>query len=67
MERGIISYYATKTLTDVDRMDSWLQKIVEAIKIDLLDGHLTEFQAPSLQILGNAAAHVPGRSMAKHD
>ena len=67
MERGIISYYATKTLTNADRMDAWLQRIAAVIEMDLFNRQLTEFQAPSLQLLGNAAAPVPGRPMSKND
>jgi hypothetical protein len=59
-ERGVISYYATQTLTQATTIASWLQRIEAMSRADLQRGHLTWFYQPSLQILGQAATRLPG-------
>jgi hypothetical protein len=62
LERGIISYYAVEALALADTMSSWLAGIEEAVQSDLRKGRLTLLQAPELQMLGDPAARVPGRT-----
>jgi hypothetical protein len=62
-ERGIISYYAAQTLPRVTTIESWLELISEFSSSDLRRGSLKPSYQPSLQILGDQAALVPGKSI----
>jgi hypothetical protein len=60
-ERGVVSYYAANTLPRVTTAESWLGLISELSSSDLSRGRLKPSYRPSLQILGNQAAIVPGK------
>jgi len=62
-ERGVVSYYATNALPRVTTAESWLGLISELSSSDLSRGRLKPSYRPSLQILGNQAAIVPGKSV----
>jgi hypothetical protein len=57
---GIISYYATKTMSRATTVVSWLGLINDLIDKDFSRGILTPLEKPSLQILGNPASKLPG-------
>lgn len=59
-EHGVISYYATQTLTQATSVESWLELMNVLSSCDFRLGRLPEFYLPSLQILGNTAARLPG-------
>lgn len=59
-ERGIISYYATKTMAQATTMVSWASMINEMSGRDFSRGLITDLERPSLQILGDSSAKVPG-------
>jgi hypothetical protein len=61
LERGVISYYAAKTLPRITTAESWLELISELSSSDLRRGSLKPSYQPSLQILGNQEAIVPGK------
>jgi len=62
-ERGVISYYAAKALPGVTTAESWLELISELSGSDLRGGRLKPSYQPSLQILGDQAAILPGKSV----
>jgi hypothetical protein len=63
LERGVISYYAAKTLPRATTAESWLELISELSGSDLRRGSLKPSYQPSLQVLGNQEAIVPGKSV----
>jgi hypothetical protein len=63
LERGVISYYAARALPMVTTAESWLELISELSSSDLRGGRLKPSHQPSLQILGNQEAIVPGKSV----
>jgi hypothetical protein len=59
-ERGVISYYAVQTLAHATTSAAWLQRIEALASADLQEGRLPWFYQPSLQLVGHAAARLPG-------
>jgi hypothetical protein len=62
LERGIITYYAAQTLPKTTTVESWLRLINESSASDLNQGRLKPIYKPSLQILGDQAIMLPGKS-----
>ena len=62
-ERGVISYYATHTLPRAATVTAWVGLIDAAANEDLRNGRITTFHLPSLQIVGDAQAGIPGVSL----
>ena len=61
-ERGVITYYAGQTLAQATTFAAWLQHIEVLSSAALQAGRLpSAFYQPSLQILGDAAARLPGQ------
>jgi hypothetical protein len=61
-ERGVITYYAGQTLAQATTFAGWLQHIEVLSRAALQAGRLpSAFYQPSLQILGDAAARLPGQ------
>jgi hypothetical protein len=60
-ERGVISYYAAQTLPRITTAESWSGLISELSSSDLRRGRLKQSYQPSLQVLGDQAALVPGK------
>ena len=58
--RGIISYYAARTLPAVRTVNDWLHAIQRAAGADLASGTLPFIKQPHLQVLGNPAVLLPG-------
>ena len=64
VERGVISYYATRTLPLASTVASWIQLIDAAAGTDLARGRIKLFHQPSLRIIGDAALRLPGMATA---
>lgn len=64
VERGVISYYATGTLPRASTITAWVAAMDRAAQDDLRRGRITTFHLPSLQIVGDATARVPGAPLA---
>jgi hypothetical protein len=64
VERGVISYYATRTLPLASTVASWVQLIDAAAGADLARGRIKPFHQPSLRIRGDAARRLPGTATA---
>ena len=60
VERGVISYYAARTLPLASTVASWVQLIDAAAGADLARGRIKFFHQPSLRIIGDAALRLPG-------
>lgn len=54
--RGIVSYYAAKTLPDVKTVGEWIGAIHRAAAADTLP----PLKDPALQLLGDPSAQLPG-------
>jgi hypothetical protein len=63
LERGIITYYAAQMLPKTTTVESWLRLINESSASDLNQGRLKSIYKPSLQILGDQAIMLPGKSV----
>ena len=61
-DRGVISYYAVRTLGGATTLGSWLQRIQARSSEDQRRGRFPSLNLPSLQILGPAAARLPGQA-----
>ena len=59
-ERGVISYYAGRSLAQATTSAAWLQRIEALSSADFRGGRLPWFYQPSLQLLGRAANRLPG-------
>jgi hypothetical protein len=57
---GIISYYATKTMAQATTIESWVSMINAMSGRDFSRGLITDLEKPSLQIIGDSSAKVPG-------
>jgi hypothetical protein len=64
VERGILSYYAVRSLDHADTMGSWLTSINRAIDEGEGIDKLPREKKPYLQLLGDENAKVPGRPVA---
>ena len=60
LERGVISYYATGALPRARTIAAWVAAMDLAAQDDLRRGRITTFHLPSLQIVGDTTARVPG-------
>ena len=60
VERGVISYYATRTLPLASTVASWVQLMDSAAGADLARGRIKLFHQPSLRIIGDGALRLPG-------
>ena len=60
VERGVISWYATGALPPATTVAAWLGAMDRAAQDDLRRGRITTFHLPSLQVVGDSAARVPG-------
>ena len=61
-EQGVITYYVGQTLAQATTFAAWLQYIEKLSSAALQAGRLpSAFYQPSLQILGDAAARLPGQ------
>jgi hypothetical protein len=59
-KHGIISYYATKTMAQATTVESWVSTINEMSGRDFLRGSIIDLERPSLQIIGEPSAKLPG-------
>jgi hypothetical protein len=59
-KHGIISYYATKTMAQATTIESWVNAINGMIDEDFSRGLITDLERPSLQIIGDSSAKLPG-------
>ena len=59
VKRGVISYYATKTLPDASSVESWRQLMSDAMAEDAKNGRLSNFHQKQLQVLGDGKALFP--------
>ena len=59
-ERGVISYYTTRALTEAATIASWLQLTDGLAAADFRQGRLPAFYRPSLQIIGPGAPKLAG-------
>jgi len=59
-ERGVVSFYAARTLAQATTFAAWLQRIEALISADVHAKRLPWFYQPSLQLLGHAASRLPG-------
>jgi hypothetical protein len=59
-ERGVISYYATRSLPPATTLAAWLQRVQADVRADLQSGRLPRVYRPVLQVLGEPAARLPG-------
>ena len=60
-ERGVISYYAAKTLPEVATFADWANAIAVAIAADARSGRLPKTHRPLLQVIGDAESAVIGK------
>ncbi|MCI0690706.1 hypothetical protein L0337_01720 [candidate division KSB1 bacterium] len=60
IERGIISHYAAKTMAQATTIVSWVSMINEMSGKDFSRGLITDLEKPSLQIIGDLSAKLPG-------
>jgi len=60
IERGIISYYASRALTLAVTVESWLHTMNDLSEADLERELITDFHKPSLQIIGNSNTRILG-------
>ena len=59
VKRGVISYYATKTLTDATTIESWQRLMNEAMIEDGKNGKLSKFNQKQLRVIGNGKTALP--------
>lgn len=57
---GILSYYATKTMAQATTTVSWVSMVNEMSGKDFSRGLITALEKPSLQIIGDLSAKLPG-------
>ena len=57
---GIISYYAAKTMAQATTIESWVSVINGMVDKDFSQGIINDLERPSLQIIGNSSARLPG-------
>jgi hypothetical protein len=62
-QRGVISYYAVQALPQATTLSAWLQEIERLVQRDVRQSRLPEFYQPSLHILGEATALLPGQAV----
>jgi hypothetical protein len=60
IERGVISYYAIGALPEARTIRAWMLAMDRAAQDDLRRGRITAFHLPSLQVVGDGTAPVPG-------
>ena len=60
IERGIISYYASRALNRAVTVEAWLHLMNDLSGADLERELITEFYKPSLQVIGNSHTRIPG-------
>ncbi len=60
-ERGVISYYAARTLPEVATFADWANAIALAVAADARSGRLPRTHRPLLQVLGDGSQPLPGR------
>ena len=53
IKRGVISFYATKTLLHASTTESWLQAMTDAMAADAKNKRLSKLYQKQLQILGD--------------
>jgi hypothetical protein len=63
-ERGVVSYYATRSLLQATTLESWLTAILALSGADFEAGRLTPMYQFTLQVLGDAKTTVPGKPVA---
>ena len=62
VRRGVISYYASATLTQAqDKAASWLHLIEQMSATDVVNMTITAFYQPSLQLSGDLGVPLVGR------
>ena len=59
-DRGAITYYAVHALGGATTMGSWLQRIQARSSEDQRRGTFPSLNLPALQVVGPAAARLPG-------
>jgi hypothetical protein len=59
-ERGVLSYYACRTMAKAPTLAKWLEAITESAAADVAAGRLPRTHIPQLQIIGPASARAPG-------
>jgi len=60
VNRGVVSYYATGALPHAGTIAAWMAAMDRAAQDDLRRGRIMSFHLPSLQIVGDGSARVPG-------
>jgi hypothetical protein len=60
INRGVISYYAARTLPKSTTVKDWLGLIDSLSTSDVKEGRLKQMYQPSLKIIGNPATNLPG-------
>ena len=60
-ERGVVSYYGTRSLAQATTLDSWFTSISTLSKADFDAGRLAPLYQFTLQPLGNLTAPIPGK------
>ena len=65
VQRGVVSYYATQTLPTAATAVEWLQAMTTLAASDHRQGLLPPGHLPSLQVLGDATAPLPGDPIQK--
>jgi RecA/RadA recombinase len=60
----VISFYATKTLSNVSSIDSWSKLINEAIVEDAKVGRLSKLYQKQLQVIGDGKTMFPKTAVA---
>lgn len=59
-ERGVVSYYATRSLSQATTLDSWLASINTLSSMDFAAGRLAPMYRFTLQVLGDTNTMIPG-------
>jgi hypothetical protein len=59
-EYGVLSFYASRTLPEATSVRRWLELIEARCVADAGSGRLAAYRRPTLQILGDREADLPG-------
>lgn len=62
VQRGVISYYASRSLPDAPTVGLWLEMIEADVADDRAADRLSAFHEPALQLVGDPATPVPAAS-----